>query len=252
MAEIPTRVLETGIAVRCENLRKTYGTGEASVVALRDVSVAFRRGEFTAIMGPSGSGKSTLMQCMAGLDSATSGTVLFGDVEMTGLDDDALTRLRRERMGFVFQSFNLLPAFTARQNIHMPMKLAGRRVGRDWFDQLVATLGIEDRLSHRPAELSGGQQQRVAIARALINQPDVVFCDEPTGALDSTSSQGVLDFLRGSVDDLDSTIIMVTHDATAAAYADRVIYLTDGEIAGELRDPGVDQILNAIRQLGAA
>ena len=238
-------------AIRAEQLSKSYGEGETRVLALRDVDVAFGAGQFTAIMGPSGSGKSTLMHCLAGLDSATSGRVFLGETDLTALDDTALTILRRRRIGFVFQSFNLLPAFTAEQNITMPLTLAGqRRPDREWFDTLTQTLGIQDRLRHRPSELSGGQQQRVAIARALLTRPDVVFADEPTGNLDSTSGTQVLSFLRSSVHDLGQTVVMVTHDPNAAAFADRVVIMSDGRLAGELTDPTQDRVLDALRALG--
>lgn len=237
-------------AIEANNVSKTYGSGEGAVHALRDVSVGFEQTQFTAIMGASGSGKSTLMQCMAGLDNVTSGSITMTSTEITSLDDDSLTTLRRDRMGFVFQSFNLLPALTAEQNILLPLRLASRKVEKDWFKELTETLGIEQRLAHRPAELSGGQQQRVAIARALIHRPEIVFCDEPTGALDTKSGNQVLEFLRSSVDLHQTTVVMVTHSATAAAWADRVIYLADGEIAGDDRNPTVDGVLNVIGQMG--
>src|SRR5215471_1080825 len=199
-------------AVRVADLVKVYGAGEAAVRALDGISVEFESGRFTAIMGPSGSGKSTLMHCAAGLDTVTSGTVVLGDTTLTGLSDKALTRLRRDRVGFVFQSFNLLPTLTAAQNIRLPLELAGRRPDREWFDHVVGVLGLADRLHHRPAELSGGQQQRVACARALLARPDVVFADEPTGNLDSRAGAEVLDFLRRSVRELGQTVVMVTHD----------------------------------------
>ncbi|WP_448631696.1 ABC transporter ATP-binding protein [Cellulomonas soli] len=239
-------------ASRARRLSKVYGHGASAVHALDDVDIDFTGGAFTAIMGPSGSGKSTLMHLLAGLDQATAGTVHLGATELTSLDDDALTRLRRDRVGFVFQSFNLLPMFTAEQNILLPLDLAGVGVDRAWFDTLVATLGLGQRLTHRPSELSGGQQQRVAIARALIAKPDVVFADEPTGNLDSRAGAEVLSFLRRSVRELGRTIIMVTHDPAAAAYADRVVLLADGRIAGEVLDPTPESVLaalDALRQL---
>jgi putative ABC transport system ATP-binding protein len=242
-------------AVRARSLTKTYGKGEATVQALDGVDVDFEQGRFTAIMGPSGSGKSTLMHLLAGLDSATSGQAFLGDTEITGLNDKALTRLRRDRVGFVFQQFNLLPMFTAEQNITLPVELAGGSVDRAWFDTLVETLGLRGRLTHRPGELSGGQQQRVAIARALIAQPDVVFADEPTGNLDSRSGAEVLSFLRRSVRELGRTIIMVTHDPSAAAYADRAVLIADGRIAGDISDPTPDSAmagLDALRTLEPA
>ena len=239
-------------AVRARGLTKVYGTGEATVRALDGVDVDFTAGAFTAIMGPSGSGKSTLMHLLAGLDSATAGQAYLGDTELTGLDDKALTRLRRSRVGFVFQSFNLLPMYTATQNITLPLELAGSAVDDQWFGTLVATLSLGDRLTHRPSELSGGQQQRVAIARALIAKPDVVFADEPTGNLDSRAGAQVLSFLRRSVRELGRTVIMVTHDPSAAAYADRVVLLADGRIAGDITDPTPESVLaglDALRSL---
>jgi putative ABC transport system ATP-binding protein len=237
-------------AVRVADLVKVYGTGEAAVRALDGVSVDFESGRFTAIMGPSGSGKSTLMHCAAGLDTVTSGAVTLGQTPLTGLSDKALTRLRRDRVGFVFQSFNLLPTLTAAQNIRLPLELAGRRPDRQWFDHVVAVLGLTDRLDHLPAQLSGGQQQRVACARALLPRPDVIFADEPTGNLDSRSGAGVLDFLRRCVRDLGQTVVMVTHDPNAAAHADRVVLLADGRLVGELADPTADRVLDALRRLG--
>ncbi|MCC2335718.1 ABC transporter ATP-binding protein [Cellulomonas wangsupingiae] len=241
-------------ASRARALTKVYGSGAAEVRALDGVDVDFASGAFTAIMGPSGSGKSTLMHLLAGLDDATSGTVHLGSTQITSLDDDALTRLRRDRVGFVFQSFNLLPMLTAEQNVLLPLDLAGRAPDREWFDTLVTTLGLQGRLTHRPGELSGGQQQRVAIARALVTQPEVVFADEPTGNLDSRSGAEVLSFLRRSVRELGRTIIMVTHDPTAAAYADRVLLLADGRIAGDIADPTPESVLaglDALRTLEA-
>jgi putative ABC transport system ATP-binding protein len=238
--------------VHATALTKVYGDGEAAVRALDAVDVTFAAGAFTALMGPSGSGKSTLMHLLAGLDTATSGQAHLGTTEVTGMDDRALTRLRRERIGFVFQSFNLLPMFTAEQNITLPMELAGTPVDRPWFDTLVSTLGLADRLDHRPGELSGGQQQRVAIARALIARPEVVFADEPTGNLDSRAGAQVLSFLRRSVRELGRTVIMVTHDPTAAAYADRVVLIADGRIAGDISEPTPESVLaglDALRSL---
>ena len=251
-AASPTAGSPAVAAVRARVLAKTYGKGAAAVRALDAVDVDFQAGKFTAIMGPSGSGKSTLMHLLAGLDSATSGQAWIGSTEITGLADKDLTLLRRDRVGFVFQQFNLLPMFTAAQNITLPVELAGGKVDPHWFATLCRTLGIEQRLTHRPAELSGGQQQRVAIARALIAKPDVVFADEPTGNLDSRSGAQVLSFLRRSVRELGRTIIMVTHDPAAAAYADRVILLADGRIAGEITDPTPESVLaglDALRSL---
>ena len=236
-------------ASRAHALRKVYGTGAAEVRALDGVDVEFASGAFTAIMGPSGSGKSTLMHLLAGLDDATSGTVHLGGTDLTALDDDALTRLRRDRVGFVFQSFNLLPMLTAEQNILLPLDLAGRSPDRQWMDTLVSTLGLQGRLTHRPSELSGGQQQRVAIARALVTQPEVVFADEPTGNLDSRSGAEVLGFLRRSVRELGRTIIMVTHDPVAASYADRVLLLADGRIAGDIAAPTRESVLAGLEGL---
>jgi len=233
-------------AAKAVDVRKTYGRGESTVTALDGVSVSFAHGEFAAVMGPSGSGKSTLMQCMAGLDTATSGDVWIDSTNITRMRDRALTRVRRDRIGFVFQSYNLLPTLTARQNIMLPLNLARRRVDRVWFDQVVQSLGLTDRLSHRPHELSGGQQQRVAVARALLNRPSVIFADEPTGNLDSAAGAEVLRLLRASVTDLGQSVIMVTHDPVAASYADRVVLLSDGHLAGELHDPNVDSVLSAL------
>nr|WP_246036733.1 MULTISPECIES: ABC transporter ATP-binding protein [Cellulomonas] len=227
-------------------MTKVYGSGASAVRALDGVDVDFAAGAFTAIMGPSGSGKSTLMHLLAGLDQASSGTVHLGTTDITRLGDDDLTRLRRDRVGFVFQSFNLLPMLTAEQNILLPLDLAGASADRAWFDTLVDTLGLRARLTHRPSEMSGGQQQRVAIARALIAQPEVVFADEPTGNLDSRAGAEVLSFLRRSVRELGRTVVMVTHDPTAAAYADRVVLLADGRIAGDVGDPSPESVLAAL------
>ncbi|MFI5565405.1 ABC transporter ATP-binding protein [Amycolatopsis japonica] len=220
-----------GPAVSATDVVKVYGRGDTAVRALDHVSLEFPRGRFTAIMGPSGSGKSTLMHCLAGLDTVDSGRVHIGRTDLTGLSDAELTRLRRDRVGFVFQSFNLLPTMTAEENILLGLRLAGRRPDRAWFDTIVGTLGLRDRLRHKPSELSGGQQQRVACARALVGRPDVVFADEPTGSLDSKSGAEVLDFLRTSVRELGQTVVMVTHDPVAASYTDRRVLLADGRIA---------------------
>ena len=236
-------------AARANDLVKTYGAGETQVRALDGVSVEFGRGEFTAIMGPSGSGKSTLMHCLAGLDSATSGSVTIGDTELTGLSDKQMTRLRRDRIGFVFQSFNLVPTLTARENITLPSDIAGREPDPEWLDSVLTRLGIKDRLSHRPSELSGGQQQRVACARALAGRPEIIFGDEPTGNLDSRSSGEVLSILRASVDEFGRTVVIVTHDPRAAAFADRVVFLADGRIVDELRDPTADTVLDRMKSL---
>ncbi len=237
-------------AARTVALTKTFGTADSAVTALDAVDVTIAAGRFTAIMGPSGSGKSTLMHCLAGLETPTSGRVLIGDTDLTALSDKALTLLRRERIGFVFQSFNLLPMLTARQNIELPLSLAGRRTDPEIMARLTTTLGIGDRLEHRPGELSGGQQQRVAVARALVGEPDVIFADEPTGALDSQSSAQLLALLRSSVHELGQTVVMVTHDPRAASYADRVLLLADGVVAGDLTDPTEDSVLAAMKGLG--
>ncbi|MEJ7650177.1 MAG: ABC transporter ATP-binding protein [Nakamurella sp.] len=237
--------------LRALDLRKTYGTDDTLVRALDGVDVDFRRGSFTAVMGPSGSGKSTLMHCLAGLDAPTSGSIRLGDVELTTLDDRALTGIRRDRFGFVFQSFNLLPMLTAAQNILLPLELAGRSADPDHYRELTAALRISDRLQHRPSELSGGQQQRVAIARAMITRPDIVFADEPTGALDTRTGHQLLAFLRAGARELGQTIVMVTHDPVAAAYADRAVLLSDGRVAGSLQQPTADDVLAAMRDLGA-
>jgi putative ABC transport system ATP-binding protein len=239
-----------GPAAHAVALTKTYGTGQAAVTALDGVDVSFARSRFTAVMGPSGSGKSTLMHCMAGLDRPTSGQAYIGGVDIATLDDDGLTTLRRDRVGFVFQSFNLVPILTAAENITLPVDLAGRKVDKEWLDYLVGHLGITDRLSHRPTELSGGQQQRVACARALINRPDLVFADEPTGNLDSNASAEMLAFLQSSVADLGQSVVMVTHDAHAAAYANRVIFLDDGHVVDSLDAPTADSVLERMRTLG--
>ncbi len=237
-------------AVRATGLTKVYGSAEARVVALADVDVEFRRGRLTAIMGPSGSGKSTLLHCVAGLDRPSEGRLWLGDTEITGLSDDELTALRRDRVGFVFQAFNLLPTLTALENITLPFDLAGREPDRRTIERVVEAVGIRTRLGHRPSELSGGQQQRVACARALVTMPDVVFADEPTGALDSEASAALLGFLRRSVDDLDQTVVMVTHDPAAAAYADRVLFLSDGRPVDEMDAPTPDGVLDRIKSLG--
>jgi putative ABC transport system ATP-binding protein len=237
-------------AARAEALTKTYGEGDAAVRALVDVTIDFPRGQFAAVMGPSGSGKSTLMHCMAGLDASTSGRAFVGGAELGQLSDAALTELRRDRIGFIFQSFNLIPTLTAAENITLPADLAGREVAKDWFELLIGQLGLRDRLGHRPSELSGGQQQRVACARALVGRPDLIFADEPTGNLDSNSSAGVLEFLRSTVNEHGHTIVMVTHDPRAAAYAERVVFLADGRVVGELLSPTADSVLEQMKKLG--
>jgi putative ABC transport system ATP-binding protein len=238
-------------AAAARELVKVYGSGGTSVRALRGVTIAFAAAEFTAIMGPSGSGKSTLMHCLAGLDTPTAGSVTIGPAELSGLSDRALTILRRSRIGFVFQSFNLLPTLTAEQNIRLPLDLAGQRPDPGWWDVVVSRLGLCDRLGHRPGEMSGGQQQRVACARALITRPDVIFADEPTGNLDSASSAEVLGFLRASVRELGQTVILVTHDPVAASYADRVVFLADGMVRGELRSPTPQTVLEHLARAGS-
>ncbi|MBL6277966.1 ABC transporter ATP-binding protein [Micromonospora fiedleri] len=236
-------------AARASDVWKVYGSGEAQVIALRGVSAEFERGRFTAIMGPSGSGKSTLMHCLAGLDTVTRGTVHVGDTTVTGLGDAGLTKLRRDKIGFIFQQFNLLPTLTAKENILLPLSIAGRKPDQAWYDIVIDTVGLRDRLDHRPAQLSGGQQQRVACARALVARPEVIFADEPTGNLDSRAGAEVLNFLRNSVREHGQTIVMVTHDPTAAAYADRVVFLADGQIVSELIEPTADTVLDTMKKL---
>lgn len=238
-----------GVAARSLDLRKVYGEGDAAVEALVRVTVEFGRGEFTAIMGPSGSGKSTLLHCMAGLDNPTDGQVFIGDVDLTTLSEKELTRLRRDAVGFVFQAFNLVPTLTAEENITLPLDIAGREADRGWFDTVVDTVRLRDRLDHRPSELSGGQQQRVAGARALVSRPQIVFADEPTGNLDSRSGTELLTFLRSAVDDHDQTIVMVTHDAHAASFADRIVFLADGNVVDEMREPTADKVLDRLKSL---
>jgi len=237
-------------ALEATDLVKTYGSGDTAVRALDGVTVAFASGEFTAIMGPSGSGKSTLMHCLAGLDTPTSGSVRIGGTEISGLGDRALTLLRRRRVGFIFQSFNLLPTLTAEQNIRLPLELAGGKPEPGWWDTVITSLGLADRLRHRPSQLSGGQQQRVACARALITRPDVVFADEPTGNLDSKSGAEVLGFLRSSVRELGQTVVMVTHDPVAASYANRVLFLADGRVSGEMSAPTPQSVLDYLKRNG--
>ncbi|MFJ1644542.1 ABC transporter ATP-binding protein [Streptomyces sp. NPDC088258] len=241
----------TSVAAHAHELSKVYGMGETQVVALDKVTVDFRQGEFTAIMGPSGSGKSTLMHCVAGLDSFSSGSVRIGDTELSTLKDKQLTQLRRDKIGFIFQAFNLLPTLTALENITLPMDIAGRKPDKQWLDQVISMIGLADRLGHRPTQLSGGQQQRVAVARALASQPEIIFGDEPTGNLDSRSGAEVLGFLRNSVRELGQTVVMVTHDATAASYANRVIFLADGRIVDEMLDPTADGVLDRMKAFDA-
>jgi putative ABC transport system ATP-binding protein len=248
----PPEPEQPATAARAVDLTKVYGSGETRVIALDGVSVDFPRGRFTAIMGPSGSGKSTLMHCMAALDEATSGTVVVGDVDLTGLGDRDLTRLRRDRVGFVFQAYNLVPTLTARENITLPLDIAGRRPDPTWFDHVVSILGLGDRLDHKPSELSGGQQQRVACARALVSRPEIVFADEPTGNLDSHSGAEVLSFLRRSVREYGQTVVMVTHDPVAASYADRVLFLADGRIVDEMAGPTAEAVLERMKHFDQA
>ncbi|RSN52712.1 ABC transporter ATP-binding protein [Actinomadura sp. WAC 06369] len=240
------------VAARAEQISKVYGRGDARVVALDAVSVGIPRGRFTAIMGPSGSGKSTLMHCMAGLDSVDSGSVFVGDTDLTRLKDKQLTRLRRDKIGFVFQAFNLVPTLTALENITLPMDIAGRRPDAAWLDRVIDTVGLRPRLKHRPAELSGGQQQRVACARALASRPEIIFADEPTGNLDSRSGAEVLAFLRASVREMGQTIVMVTHDPSAAAYSDQVLFLSDGRIVDTMAEPTADRVLERMKGFDAA
>ena len=245
---LPTNPPE--VAVQAVRATKIYGRGDTEVCALDGVSVAFQRGELTAIMGPSGSGKSTLMHCLAGLDSLSDGEVFLGDAAVGSLSEKALTALRRDRIGFVFQAFNLIPTLSAIENITLPLDLAGRTADKAWLQRVIATVGLEDRLTHRPSELSGGQQQRVAVARALAARPDVVFADEPTGNLDSRAGSEVLSFLRWAVREHGQTVIMVTHDPVAASYADRVVFLADGRLVDELRDPTAEVDLSRQARLG--
>ncbi|MEU6817267.1 ABC transporter ATP-binding protein [Streptomyces sp. NPDC046860] len=251
MTTTPTTGRTTAVAARATELSKIYGQGETRVVALDQVSVDFRQAEFTAIMGPSGSGKSTLMHCVAGLDSFSSGSVRIGETELGSLKDKQLTRLRRDKIGFIFQAFNLLPTLTALENITLPMDIAGRKPDKEWLDRVIAMVGLSGRLSHRPSQLSGGQQQRVAVARALASKPDIIFGDEPTGNLDSRSGAEVLGFLRNSVRELGQTVVMVTHDPVAAAYADRVVFLADGRIVDEIQDPTADSVLDLMKRFDA-
>lgn len=239
----------SGYAARAIGLVKTYGHGEAKVAALDHVDIGFEKNRFTAIMGPSGSGKSTLMHCMAALDSPTSGQTYIGDTELSELNEKQITTLRRDRLGFIFQAFNLVPTLTAAENITLPLDVAGKKVDPSWFQEVTTRLGLAERLSHRPSELSGGQQQRVACARALVARPEIIFGDEPTGNLDSNSSQEVLDILRTAVDQDDQTVVIVTHDPKAASYADRVLFLADGKVVHELESPSADDILSTMSRI---
>jgi putative ABC transport system ATP-binding protein len=240
----------TTIAARAVNAHKIYGEGSTEVRALDGLTVDLVRGQFTAVMGPSGSGKSTLMHCVAGLDNLTSGQVFIGDTDLTTLNEKSLTRIRRDRVGFIFQAFNLLATLNAEENITLPMDLAGIKPDPAWLDEVVSTVGLTDRLTHRPGELSGGQQQRVAVARALASRPEIVFADEPTGNLDSRTGTEILDFMRRAVRELGQTIVMVTHDPYAASYSDRVIFLADGKIVDEMADPTADKIFDQLKRLG--
>lgn len=237
-------------AASAVDLYKVYGREDTAVTALGGVSVSFAAGQFSAIMGPSGSGKSTLLHCLAGLDSVTSGQVLIGDVDLTKLKEKQLTRLRRDKLGFIFQSYNLVPTLNALENITLPLSIAGRKADREWLDLLVDAVGLRDRLNHRPSELSGGQQQRVAAARAMLGRPEIIFADEPTGNLDSRSGAELLGYIRRAVVELGQTVVMVTHDAVAAAHADRVVFLADGQVVDELAEPTADTVLERIKVLG--
>ncbi len=238
------------VAARAVDARKLYGSGEAEVHALDGVTVDFGTAQMTAIMGPSGSGKSTLLHCLAGLDRLTSGRIVLGDVDISALSERELTVVRRDRLGFVFQAYNLIPTLTAEENITLPMSLAGNKPDPEWLASVVKTFGLTDRLTHRPSELSGGQQQRVAVARALLNRPEIVFADEPTGNLDSRSGAEILGFMRKAVDEFGQTIVMVTHDPVAASYAQRVVFLVDGRVVDEILDPTADAVLDRMKQMG--
>ena len=238
------------IAASAISATKEYGSGEDKVYALRDVSVDFYEGQFTAIMGPSGSGKSTLMHCIAGLDELTKGSAIIDGTNLSTLKDKELTELRREKIGFVFQSFNLVPTLTANENIRLPLMLGNNKGDEAWIQKVIDTVHLQDRLTHRPSELSGGQQQRVAVARALASQPRIIFADEPTGNLDSITGAEILTFMRKAVDDLGQTIVMVTHDPVAAAYADRIIFLADGHIVNEMTEPTADRVLDLMKSIG--
>jgi len=246
----PTNASPATPAARAEQATKHYGSGDNLVRALDGIDVSFERGKFSAIMGPSGSGKSTLMHCLAGLDSLTSGRVYIGDVELSALNDRELTKLRRAKVGFIFQAFNLIPTLTAEENIVLPLTLGNEEGDKEWIDRVVRTISLQDRLDHRPSELSGGQQQRVAVARALASKPEIIFADEPTGNLDSRTGGEVLKFMRQAVDELGQTIVMVTHDAVAASFADRIVFLADGRLAGELLEPTPERVLDRLKNLG--
>jgi putative ABC transport system ATP-binding protein len=247
---VTTTNTTTMAAARAVNASKIYGVGDTAVHALDNISVDFERQRYTAIMGPSGSGKSTLLHCLAGLDRLTSGQIFLGDIEISACSEKQLTLIRRDRVGFVFQSYNLIPTLDAEENINLPLALAGKKPDPAVFDNIVDTVSLRDRLSHKPTELSGGQQQRVAVARALVSQPEIIFADEPTGNLDSKAGAEILGFMRKAVDDLGRTIVMVTHDPNAAAYADRVVFLADGQIVDELKSPTADTVIDRMKRLG--
>jgi putative ABC transport system ATP-binding protein len=238
------------VAARAEEVTKIYGVGDTAVRALNNITVDFGAARYTAIMGPSGSGKSTLLHCLAGLDRVTAGRVLLGDIDITAVSEKELTLVRRDKIGFVFQSYNLIPTLNAIENITLPLALAGRKPDKAWLDRVIKTVGLADRLNHRPSELSGGQQQRVAVARALASRPQVIFADEPTGNLDSKASGEILGFMRQAVDELSQTIVMVTHDPIAAGYADRVVFLADGKIVDEMQSPTAEAVIDRVKQLG--
>ena len=248
-ATVPTPTSTTA-AARAVDVTKVYGAGDTAVNALAGVSVEFRRGQYAAIMGPSGSGKSTLLHCLAGLDRVTAGQIFLGDDEISAMTEKQLTLIRREKIGFVFQAYNRVPTLTGLENITLPLALAGKKPDQEWLDQIIDTVNLANRVDHRPNELSGGQQQRVAVARALASKPAVIFADEPTGNLDSKSGAEILGFMRKAVDDLGQTIVMVTHDPVAASYADRVVFLADGLICGDITEPTVDSVMDTMRRLG--
>ncbi len=250
MTATPTTAAEVTWAARADSASKVYGSGDTEVHALRGVSVGFESGKFTAIMGPSGSGKSTLMHCMAGLDRLTSGSAFIGGTDLGTLNDKQLTKMRREQVGFIFQSFNLVPTLNVVENVTLPSDLGDGKIDKDWVHEVIETVGLGDRISHRPNELSGGQQQRVAVARALATRPEIVFGDEPTGNLDSRTSAEILDFMRRAVRELGQTIVMVTHDPVTASYSDRVLFLADGQIVKQMEDPTPDSVLDTIKSLG--
>jgi len=251
VSSIPPATRPHNVAASAVGVSKTYGTGDTIVRALDNVDVDFVKGHFTAIMGPSGSGKSTLMHCLAGLDTVSAGEIYVGETDLSTLSERNLTLLRRDHVGFVFQAFNLVPTLSALENITLPMDLAGVKPDQEWLDQVIDTVGLSDRTSHRPSELSGGQQQRVAVSRALASRPQIIFADEPTGNLDSTTGAEILDFMRRAVRELGQTIVMVTHDPVAASYADRVIFLADGKVVDELHGPTPESVLDRMKSLGS-